>query len=463
MTTSAEVTPGEARSVGPSVQEVLVREAQTQSIPPVLLSESPRFLGLEDLPVERYTSQAAHDLEVEKLWRKVWQMACREEDVATVGDTLVYDIAEDSIVLVRTGPETIKGYYNACLHRGTQLVAEDGNVPSLRCPFHGWTWDLDGALCSVPCEWDFPQVDRDCFQLPEVRVETWDGWVFVNMDPGAAPLSSFLGEIVGHFEHFPLKARVKAAHVVAKVPCNWKVCLEAFVESYHGSVTHPQLLLTVGDANTQYDVYGDNVNRMITLMGVPSPHLGNFDDDQAVVDSFLGDLLGMDPSTAKVGDGRTARDVISDAHRALFSEVYGVDLSGLSNAEAIDAVEYAVFPNFIPWAGDGFPIVYRYRPNGSDPNSCIVDVMFMAPLPDGVPCPAGAKPHWLDGDGREVPDWSQAPELGILGPILNQDMGNVVRIQRGLKTTRKKGVTLGAYQEVRIRHFAQTLQKYLEA
>jgi nitrite reductase/ring-hydroxylating ferredoxin subunit len=444
------------------VQEVFNREAGTQPVPSVLLSESPEFLGLEDVSVDRYISREWHDREVQKMWRKVWQMACREEDIPNVGDTLVYDIADDSILLVRTASGRIKGYYNACLHRGTQLSEGPANVNCLRCPFHGWTWSLEGALDVVTCEWDFPQVDRDSFRLPEVLVGTWDGWVFINMDLEAGPLDDYLGVLPEHFKSFPLGERYKRLHVMAKVPCNWKIAMEAFVEAYHVTVVHPQLFLTIGDCNSQYDIYGENVSRMLSLMGVPSPNLGEFDDEQAVVDSYIGDLMMVDPSIAKVTDGRTSRDVISDVLRAGLSQMYNVDMTGKSNPELLDVIEYGLFPNFIPWGGDGFPLVYRYRPNGNDPDSSILDVMMMAPVPEG-PRPPAAKPQWLTGDGTTAPDWREVPEAGAaLCAILNQDMANLPRIQRGLKTSRK-GVTLGAYQEVRIRHFAQTLQKYLDA
>ena len=251
MTTSA-TSPGRlARSAGPNVQE-------------------------------RYLSQEYHDREVEKMWRKVWQMACREEDIPNVGDTIVYDIADDSIVVVRVTPDQIKAYHNSCLHRGTQLARGQTSVASLTCQFHGWSWNLDGTMKSLPCQWDFPQADKEKLTLPEVKVDTWDGWVFVNLDPECGTLADYLGEALpAHFEQMPLKSRFKAAHVQARVPANWKATMEAFIESYHVFMTHPQIVLFTGDHNTQYDVFDEHSNRMITLIGVPSPSLGDSVDDQA--------------------------------------------------------------------------------------------------------------------------------------------------------------------------------------
>jgi phenylpropionate dioxygenase-like ring-hydroxylating dioxygenase large terminal subunit len=463
MTTFDTPPEHQARSTGPTVQQVLGDEAERQVVPSALLNEAPAYFGVADLPKERYLSREYHDREVEKMWSKVWQMACREEDIPKVGDSIVYDIVDDSIVVVRTRPDEIKAYVNSCLHRGTQLVRGQTSLTSLACPFHGWTWNLDGTMKTLPCQWDFPQLDKAKLTLPEVKVDTWDGWVFINLDPDCGTLQQYLGEVLpAHFDQMPLKTRFKAAHVQARVPANWKATMEAFIESYHVFVTHPQIVNFTGDHNTQYDVFDEHSNRMITLIAVPSPSLGDSIDDQEVAESLVADFLQSSEPT-ELTEGRTARDVAADAHRVEFSKIYGVDMSKMSNTEAIDAIEYALFPNFIPWAGDGFPIVYRFRPDGHNQHSCIVDVMLMGMYPEGIDPPT-ATIHWLDSaPGSDSPDWTEAPELGALGPILNQDMGNLSRVQRGLRASRKPGVTFSAYQESRIRHFAQILDRYLEA
>jgi phenylpropionate dioxygenase-like ring-hydroxylating dioxygenase large terminal subunit len=454
--------PGQARSPGPTVQEVLTAEARKQPVPEVLCTESPAFLGLDGVPRERYTSREFLDLEVEKMWRTVWQMACRERDIPNVGDTIVYDIVDDSILLVRVAPDQIKAFHNTCLHRGTQLARGRGNVSSVVCPFHGWTWNLDGSMKSLPCKWDFPQLDQAKLSLPEVACETWDGWVFVNLDPDHGPLADYLGTVVpGHFRHFSFEDRFKAAHVAARVPANWKVVIEAFMEGYHVPLTHPEIVMITGDLNSQYDIYDDHTDRMITLLGVPSPSVGEV-DDQTLVETYVVDLLGSDSPT-EIPEGRTARDVIADAQRGGLEALYGLDLSGVSNTEALDTIQYTIFPNFIPWAGVGFPVVYRFRPDGRNPDSSIFEMMLMAPCPPG-PQPPDAPIHWLQtAYGEEMPDFTEAPELGYFGPVINQDMSNLVRVQRGLHAGRETHVRLSAYQEVRIRHLHLTLMKYLDA
>lgn len=439
---------------GPTVNDVLSAEPGT---PKVLLEEHCPDLGLADLPRERYYSREQHELEVERMWRKVWQMACRVDDIPDVGDTCVYDIAEDSIVVVRVGPDLIKAYYNTCLHRGTALRAGDGNVPALRCPMHGWKWNLDGSLADLPCAWDFPHVDKSKLSLNEVLVDTWDGWVFVNLDPDAGPLRDYLEDIPEHFDQLGLPDRYKAVHVAGRVPCNWKTALEAFIEGWHSWVSHPQLISIFADVSTQNDIYGRHISRFITLVGVPSLMSTEPRDAQHIVDVFIRDLLQADPAGVEVPEGMSAREFLSEMLRGQLGQLSGRDHSELSNAEVLDAVEYLVFPNFTPWPGFGLPIVYRYRPDGANPESCIVDIMLLAEVPSEGPRPRNAPITWISGE-----DWTEAPELGSLGTVFNQDRANITRMQKGLKTGPKRTVTLSSYQEVRIRHHAQTLDSYLE-
>jgi phenylpropionate dioxygenase-like ring-hydroxylating dioxygenase large terminal subunit len=456
MTALDEHRPGSARSEGVSVQEILHRDAQRQPVPRVLLEESYEYLGSEDIPVERYISPDFGRLEEERLWTRVWQMACREEEIPNVGDHVVYDIARHSIIVVRTAPDEIKAYHNACLHRGTALRDIGGTVPFFRCPFHGWTWKLDGTLKTIPARWDFKHAKPEDFCLPEAKVGTWSGFVFVNMDPGCVPLEDYLEVLPEHFEDWDLGKRFKAAHVATIAPANWKVAMEAFMEAYHVKATHPQMSWYNGDENSQYDIYGENVSRFNSLLGTPSPALHDVGED-VIAEAVARDFRIGDPAAVAVPDGSTAREVIAATMRQMLEAGTGVSMEGVSDAEAIDSIEYYLFPNFLPWPGLGVPIVYRFRPNGSDVDSSIMEIMLLAPLPDGVERPPPAPIHWVESE-----DFRDAPELGMLGLALNQDFPNLRRVQKGLHATKKPGVTLGDYQEVRIRHYHRTLARYLE-
>jgi phenylpropionate dioxygenase-like ring-hydroxylating dioxygenase large terminal subunit len=275
-TAHRDLEPGAARSSGPTVQSLLAED--TREVPAPLLEESYEYLGSDDIDASRYHSPEFHELEKKHVWNRVWQLACREEDIPEPGDFHVYDVADLSLIVVRSASGGIKAFHNACLHRGTRLCDDSGRANHLRCPFHGFTWSLEGELTDVPCRWDFPHVKDDEFALPQAQVGVWAGFVFVNPDPDAPPLEKYLGDLDKHFAPFNLAARFKAVHVAKVIDCNWKVGMEAFLESYHVIATHPQLLEYLGDSNTQYDVYprADGLpgfNRMITPQATSSPHL----------------------------------------------------------------------------------------------------------------------------------------------------------------------------------------------
>jgi phenylpropionate dioxygenase-like ring-hydroxylating dioxygenase large terminal subunit len=268
-----ETITGTNRSGGISFAELL--ELDSHPVSDAMRIESPAPPGNTKVPAHVYYSKAWHDLEVEKLWKRVWQLACLEEEIPEVGDYHVYEIASLSFLIVRTAPDEIKAYRNACLHRGRKLRECSGKgAHNLRCAFHGWAWNLDGSLKEIPCEWDFPDVEPAEYGLAEALVDTWQGFVFINPDRDAGPLAEFLEGLDEHFTHLPFTKRYKAAHVRKIMPMNWKVCQEAFMEAYHTVATHPTLMENLGDANSRYDVY-KNFSRAISPHAVESPHLAN--------------------------------------------------------------------------------------------------------------------------------------------------------------------------------------------
>jgi phenylpropionate dioxygenase-like ring-hydroxylating dioxygenase large terminal subunit len=431
--------------------------AERNPLPPGLADDGYVHLGSADVPRARYWSKAFHDLEVAHVWRRTWQMACRTEEIPEPGDHVVYDIAGESLIVTRVDYRTIRAFHNACLHRGTQLRVEGGSVGRFRCPFHGWTWNLDGTLAEIPNAWDFPHAEPDAFCLPEANVAEWAGWVFVNLAPDPVPFERYAARLVDHFAHWPLDRRYVQFHASKVVPTNWKVCMEAFIESYHVIDTHPQILEFTADANTEYSVWDEHehVNRMINAFAVASPHLDPM-TEQEVADAHLGYFARLPAGTVPVAEGGTARQAVAEVLRGVLTTTTGVDHTAVTDCEALDAIEYYLFPNFAPWAGPLQSLVYRWRPNGDDPESCVMDVYRLAPFPEGErPAPA---PHThLTVDQP----WSEAPGMGGLAAIFAQDMSNLPRVQRGLHSSGKPGVTLGNYQEVRIRHIHRTIDRYI--
>ena len=157
------------RTLDDSFHKMLDKEVRP--VPESFRRDSPIGPGPTFVPVKSYYSQEFFDLEVEKLWKRVWQMAAHEDDLPNVGDYLPYDIAGMSFLIVKSGEDEYKAYYNSCLHRGRKLREHRGKqADELRCPFHGWAWKLDGSIKQIPCEWDFPDLKRAEQSLPEVKV-----------------------------------------------------------------------------------------------------------------------------------------------------------------------------------------------------------------------------------------------------------------------------------------------------
>ena len=441
----------------PSVQDVF--DDDVNQAPDIMRVESPAVgQSTDDVPIDRYFSKEWHDREVEQVWRKCWQLACRVEEIPNVGDHIIYEIVHDSLLVVRTAPDEIRAYVNSCLHRGTMLRTEAGCVQRFRCPFHSWTWKLDGTLAHIPQQWDLPDIDPDELTLPEAQVGTWGGFVFVNFDLDAEPLESYLENLPEHFASFDLENRYKAAHVAKIMPCNWKLAMEAFVESYHVSSAHPQVLSYYGDTNTQYDVWPGvrHVSRMISVQGVPSPSVKSTPPEKTI-EEMRRDVPFFGGKPIEVADGERARDKLAERSREKIAASTGTDLSELSDTEALDLIEYMLFPNMVPWGGQALPLTYRFRPNGDDPETSIMEIMFLfAKGPDGSH-PEPAEMRMLGPDQM----WSDAPELGSAAMVADQDTDNLMRIQRGLRASKKPGVTLMKYQESRIRHFHETLDAYM--
>lgn len=459
MKTVSELPPGAARCPGPSMQEMARRDGAEPPYP--LNFEAYEFLGDEDIAFERYTSSEFAQLEFKRMWNRTWQWACREEHIPEVGDYVVYDIGPYSILVVRSAPDEIRAFHNSCLHRGTKLKPSnsDGTTQQLRCSYHGWTWNIDGSLKSIPNAWDFPHVKARNYHLPEVKTGLWGGFVFINMDPNCVPLAEYLGVLPDHFKNWSLENRYVAVHLVKELDCNWKLAVEAFIEGYHTLETHPQLLSSSPDAAMQYDVFGDNVGRHYMTTGFQSPHLEKKLSEQEILDTILmGDRSAIDPARLKVGPDETARTVLARYLREELGKAFQADLTQWSDAEMIDAIEYNLFPNTILFPGISLPMVYRFRPAGMDAHRTIFDLMFLRPIGSGAR-PEPAVPYHMSKDEL----FQTAPGMDpTFAQVFDQDTGNLRLQQEGMIAANKRGETLGNYQEVRIRQLHRTLDKYLE-
>ncbi len=442
--------------------------ADTRLVPDYLLIESNQDLGDQPLSTDRYVSADFKAREDELMWPNVWQFAAREEDMPDPGDTVVYEINEKSFLLVRQPDGGVRAFYNVCLHRGRKLKLESGKSINLRCPFHGFTWNNDGSLKEIPCQWDFKHLEGKDMDLPELRVERWQGFIMITENEDLPTFTDWVGPGVEHYENWRLDECTTAAWVARVVPANWKVVAEAFMEAWHTIVTHPQILPFTADANTRYDLYGDHMNRAITPSGALSPHLKG-KDQMYVIDKlaeFLGgDTRGRKNSTDKTDlkgfspdDPLLARKLLAQANREAFAEADGHDYSEATDSEMLDNMTYNIFPNFSPWGGFVPNIVYRWRPWG-DVDHCLMEVRILKRAKKGETPDRGAEIVLIPDD---QPFAYASEQIGeALAGVFDQDMENLPYVQQGMKASKNKRLELGHYQETRIRQFHATMDKYL--
>ena len=445
----------------PSARDYL--EADTGTVPPLLFerslpSEAPSGL----VSKESYVSEEWFRLEFERLWSQVWQMACWGGDIPECGDYIEYQIGSESVIVVRQADASVRAFHNVCRHRGARLVEGSGQGSGFACPFHNWNWNLDGSLRSIPCRWDFPQVEDEDYGLPEVRTAVWNGFVYINFSATAPSFEDYLGDVVPrHFEQWPNDHRMKAVHVAREIKANWKIALEAFLELYHVAWSHPQTTTWIPGINSQYDQYGLH-GRLIGILGAPSPFLGMEMSDQDVVDSMLGDHLidyekHPGAEVPQVQDGESARAVIATWMRDYLRSRTGCDYTDASDTEILDVIQYFVFPNNLVWGSRAAPIYHRCRP-GRTPDSCIFEIIILADYPASMEkAPFNAEMKML-GVGES---WTAVSELGGGGHAFDQDTDNIERIQRGLMSSSIDSVTFSRYQEGNIRNYHANLERYL--
>lgn len=207
-----------------------------------ILTGSTDELGEGPLAVSEYYTPQWYALEKERIFKKSWLRVGLEDDIPQPGDYFVKELAvcDTSVVVVRGRDRRIRAFHNVCSHRNNRVAyAESGNVPGFTCRFHSWSYGLDGRLMTVPEEHLFRGLNKGEHGLAEVGCETWEGFVFINLAPAPRPsLREYLGEELWNgFEGFFSRFK-RVALFEVEVRANWKIVLDAFVESYHFSTVH---------------------------------------------------------------------------------------------------------------------------------------------------------------------------------------------------------------------------------
>lgn len=432
-------------------------------------------------PVEAFISKEYAQAEGDRLWSKVWQHAGRVEEIPNVGDFLTYDIGADSIVIVRSAPDTIKAFHNVCSHRGRRLVdvppgaqCAHGNKSGFVCGFHAWRYNLEGKCTFKLDEPDWKgALTEERTRLNEVKVDTWGGWIFINMDPNCVSLREYLEPAASILDPFELaKMRFKWRQWVI-FDCNWKTAIEAFMEPYHVAGTHTQML-----EHGQYYAY----SAAYGLHGV-----SGFDERDPSM------KMKQSSTVTRAGKGKDARastyalqneiyttvnkasttETLVNAAKRLVDELPEdtpadqVVKHWLERAKADDAergviwptitpdqmskagLAWSIFPNMAILQGITFALCYRARPYGDDPHKCVFESYAIERYPEG----GAPKTEWVYA----------APTEANWGLVLSQDFSNMAAVQKGMRSRGFRGTLANPHQERKVTNFHRNLARYMRS
>lgn len=436
------------------------------------LSAHPSGVRADFVPKEAYYEPRYVELEKQRLWPQVWQVACRIEELPNTGDYVTYEVADESIIVTRINQSTINAYYNVCQHRGRKLTDGVGNAKNFYCRFHGWRWNLDGTPREVLDRADYKGCLQDSeISLKPVHVDTWGGFVFVSMAERPQPLREYLHPIPAIFDNYEFEKMTYRWYKTVVLPCNWKVALEAFNEGYHVAATHPQLLRYQDDW-TVSESFGKH--SMFTYppdnrpLGFPSRRLA-VDVPKDLRHGLFRLMETMENELRAIWSTRdygAARRLLTDVPEGEEPHNVLMQLMMFQREAAIEdgagwpdnitfeqivkaGIDWHIFPNLVVLPFMDGALWYRARPNGDDPDSCVFDVWSLVRYAPGKEPTLTREffTHWSDHD-----DW---------GEILPQDFQNLPAVQQGMKSRGFVGARTNPVQEMPISNFHRVLHEYL--
>ena len=463
-TTTRDPQRGYGNAERPVIGELWKRDSMGQSV--AMQARGDYEPNNKQVDYRGYYDPDYFKLELERIWKKQWLYAAREEDIPEVGDRVPFDVGPLSYFIIRSGEDEFKAFYNSCLHRGTMLCSKRESGSSIRCPYHAWEWGVDGRLKKIPSHWDFTEITRLNGSLPEVKLARWGGFLFINADPDAPPLEEALGVLPEHFKDFGLEKRYTKTRFRKMIAANWKAAQEAFQESYHLYATHPEGVPFNGDSQSQYDIFTTPhgaIGREAVPSAVPSMHADSSATPAAAAAVFAqvaqawhypqAELPQIDPD----GDVRAQ---IGAWARAAYKQAYGRD-NPQPDAALLDSTLYFLYPQACFWLSEAVPFIYQFTPHATDPNLSYFDVRLLVPYAEGEERPPSSPPVEI---GVDESIYEKAPGFSFLGMIFDQDMGNLPLVQRGLKAADPAHpyARLGTYQEGLIQHWHELFDEQVK-
>ncbi|MBL7500203.1 aromatic ring-hydroxylating dioxygenase subunit alpha [Frankia sp. CNm7] len=422
-----------------------------------------------EIPTDRYTSVDFQERERKLVWDKSWQIVGRVDELPKAGDWKTYQLFDQAFIIVRGRDGVIRGFVNACRHRGNLLCAErKGNARQFLCQYHLWSYDLEGNCRGILRE-DNSQVDRAGVGLLPVPVDTFGGFIFLTPDPGAAPLADYLGpEARELLAPYQLERFVTVMDVEEALECNWKVVMDAFQEGYHVWGVHPQLLSAIGldPTKSRHRFLGEH---SVSSSPFDVPLREGFGPEEHVAgirklpetfpavplmlprfEELVATYRGAD-GTLTFPEGVTARTLLQEATRDTLAGM-GLDVSGLTLDQMTDNHGWLLFPNFFMTirAGECHTVMARPHPSG-DPNRCVWRVASYMYLPAELAEVAKV-------ELTEVTE----PGSHTYFEALQQDYQQMQRQQNGLRNNRLKHLALSR-EEIVVANFHRVLDRRLGA
>ena len=238
-------------------------------------------LGTGPISFRDSTSPEFYELEREAVFKRAWLNVARVEELPRVGSYLTKEIeaAKTSVIVVKGKDQKIRAFYNVCRHRGNKLVWNDfpneevkGSCRQFTCKYHGWRYDLEGALTFVQQPGEFFDLETEQYGLSPVNCDVWNGFIFINLDPRPRQsLREFLGPMITALDDYPFELMTERYDFVAHNNSNWKIFADAFQEYYHVPSLHSQQVPTaVRQPNTTFECGHfqiDGPHRLVSTAG----------------------------------------------------------------------------------------------------------------------------------------------------------------------------------------------------
>ncbi|MFZ0664231.1 MAG: aromatic ring-hydroxylating dioxygenase subunit alpha [Acidimicrobiales bacterium] len=400
---------------------------------------------------ERYHDPTFYEMEAELLWPRVWQMACRLEEIPHAGDFVEYEILDQSVIVLRTDDMGVRSFQNACRHRGVKIVEGRGTTDNgFTCPFHGWCYGNDGKNTFVASPKSFSEhnLEPGDINLVPVRCETWGGCAWINLDDQAPPLRQCLEPSATILDGWKVESLRTEWWHACRLPVNWKLAQEAFVEQYHVIETHPQLRIPGRFPPRDSRAFDPKVfiESELHYLHVMSDGMDGMvhPNDVRIAEGLRDIELPADPARARSIWDRTLNDAVMDFYREAGCEI--PDLNELE-AQGINEPMGYCFPHYFVLPMYSSASSYRFRPLG--PEETLMEIWSLTRFPEDQDRDRPTPSEIWEVDDQRWP------------PIPTQDFSNLPRQQKGLHAKGFEYMRLSEKMEGHISNFHRTIDGFL--